>query len=153
MHYIDGKTFWKTVVAGLVATYVMSLTGFLQSGLGLAAVDPAAMLAKSMTAAHPSLPYGLFAGNLMHYANGIILALVWVVFLQRLVPGNWIVQGIVYAILTSLAADVVVAPLAAGVGIFFLNTPAPGMMMLASTVAHLAYALTLTLSLKVAEVD
>ena len=35
---------------------------------------------------------------------------------------------------------------------FFTNTPAPGWMMLATAVAHVAYGLSLTLSLQVAGV-
>ncbi len=147
---ISRDQFWKTVVAGLVATYVMTLTGFLQSGLGLSAMDVGAMLAGNMTAAHPDMPYSLAAGNLSHFATGVLMALIWVAFLQQRAPGNWIVQGIAYALVLTLAAVMVVVPLAAGVGIFFTNTPAPGRMLLAATVPHLAYGLSLTLSLQVA---
>ena len=77
---MSGEQFWKTVVAGLIATYVMTMTGFWQSGLGLAAVDVGAMITGSMTAAHPDAPYTLVAGNLVHFANGITLALLWVAF-------------------------------------------------------------------------
>lgn len=147
---MSGNNFLKVVVSGLVATFVMSATGFWQSGLGLPAMDPAAPLAMNMTAAHPNMPYGLLAGTLMHYANGILLALVWVAFLQSRIRANWIVQGLVYGGLTTLAAVVVVVPLIAGVGIFFSNTPAPAMMLLASTVVHITYGLTLTLALKIA---
>lgn len=150
---ISRDQFWKTVVAGLVATYVMTLTGFLQSGLGLNAMDVGAMLAGNMTAAHPDMPYSLAAGNLSHFATGVLMALIWVAFLQGRAPGNWIVQGIAYALVLTLAAVVVVVPLAAGVGIFFTNTPAPGRMLLAATVPHLAYGLSLTLSLQVAGVE
>ena len=149
---ISRDQFWKTVVAGLIATYVMTVTGFLQSGLGLAAMDVGAMLAGNMTAAHPDMPYSLVAGNLSHFAIGVLVALIWVAFLQERVPGNWIVQGIVYALVLTLAAVAVVVPLAAGVGIFFTNTPAPGRMLLAATAPHLAYGLSLTLSLQVAGV-
>ncbi|MCH8959526.1 MAG: tetratricopeptide repeat protein, partial [Proteobacteria bacterium] len=121
---ISGERFWKTVVAGLIANYVMTMTGFWQSGLGLAAIDVGAMITGSMTAAHPDAPYTLVAGNLAHFANGVILALIWVAFLQKRVPGNWIVQGLVYALITQLAAWVIVAPLAFGAGFFFTNTPA-----------------------------
>ena len=44
-------------------------------------------------------------------------------------------------------------PLAFGVGLFFTNTPAPGRMMLATLAVHIAYGLSLTLSLKVAGVE
>jgi len=149
---MSGEQFWKTVVAGLIATFVMTMTGFWQSGLGLIAIDIGAMNTASMTAAHPDAPYTLVAGNLVHFANGIIMALAWVAFLQERVPGNWIVQGLVYAFIIQLGAWVVVAPLAFGAGLFFTNTPAPGQMMLSTAVVHVAYGLWLTLSLKVAGV-
>ena len=149
---MSGEQFWKTVVAGLIATYVMTMTGFWQSGLGLAAIDVGAMITGSMTAVHPDAPYTFVAGNLVHFANGIVLALLWVAFLQERVPGNWIVQGLAYALITQLGAWVVVAPLAFDAGLFFTNTPAPGRMMLATAGTHLAYGLSLALSLKVAGV-
>ncbi len=148
----SGDWFLKTVVSGLIANYVMTMTGFWQSGLGIAPIDVGAMITGSMTAAHPDVPYGLVAGNLAHFANGVILALMWVAFLQERVPRNWVVQGLVYALITQLAAWVVVSPLAFGVGLFFTNTPAPGRMMLATAVTHVAYGLSLTLSLHVAGV-
>ncbi len=148
----SGERFWKTILAGMIASYVMTMTGFWQSGLGIPAVDVGAMIADSMTAAHPDAPYTLVAGNLVHFANGVILALIWVAFLQQRVPGNWLVQGLVYALIAQLGAWVVVAPLAFGVGLFFMNTPAPGQMMLATAVVHVAYGLSLTLSLRVAGV-
>ena len=152
LNEMSGEQFWKTVVAGLIANYVMTMTGFWQSGLGLAAIDVGAMIAGSMTAAHPDAPYTLVVGNLAHFANGVMLALIWVAFLQERVPGNWIVHGLVYGLITMLAAWVIVAPLAFGVGLFFTNTPAPGRMMLATLVVHVAYGLSLTLSLKLAGV-
>ena len=147
------ERFWRTVVAGLIATFAMTMTGFWQSGIGIPAVDVGAMLTGNMTAAHPDSPYTLVAGNLAHIVNGVILALVWVAFLMDRVPGNWVVQGIVYGIITTLVAVIIVVPLAAGVGIFFSNTAMAGKMMLASVTTHLAYGLALTLSLKVASVE
>lgn len=152
MTRMSGSTFWRTVAAGLVATFVMSMTGFWQSGVGLPPVDVALMLAGSMTRAHPDVAYGLTGGNLVHYANGVILALMFVALLQKRLPGNWVIQGVVYGVLTTLAAVVAVVPLAAGVGVFFSNTPMPLVMVLGSTVMHLAYGLSLALSLEVAGV-
>ena len=149
---MSGEQFWKTVVAGLIATFVMTLTGFWQSGLGLMAIDIGAMITGNMTAAHPDTPYTLVAGNLVHFANGIIVGLVWVAFLEERVRGKWIVHGLVFALITQLGAWVVVAPLAFDAGLFFTNTPTPGRMMLATASTHVAYGLSLTLSLKVAGV-
>lgn len=151
MRHMDGRTFGATVTAGLVATFVMTMTGFWQAGLGIPAVDVGGMLAGSMNGAHADgQPYGVVAGNLAHFANGVVLALIFVAFLRDRLPGGWIVQGVIYAVLTTLAAAVVVVPLAAGAGIFFSNTPMPGPMTLASTVVHVAYGLSLTLTLEVA---
>lgn len=151
MRTLDGQTFGVTVVAGVVATFVMTMTGFWQAGLGLPPVDVGAMLAGSMNGAHADgQPYGLVAGNLAHFANGVVLALIFVAFLQQRLPGGWLLQGLAYAVLTTLAAALVVVPLAAGAGIFFTNTPMPGQMTLASTVVHLAYGISLTLALEAA---
>lgn len=151
MRTIDGRTFRATLAAGAIATFVMTMTGFWQAGLGLPAIDVGAMLTGSMNAAHADGDlYGPVAGNLAHLVNGIVLALVFVTFLQRRLPGGWIVHGLIYAVLTTLAAALVVVPLAAGAGVFFSNTPIPGRMTLASTIVHLAYGLALTLSLEVA---
>lgn len=149
---LSPRAFWKTVLAGAIATFVMTVTGFWQSGLGLPPIDVGAMLAQNMTAAHPEQPYGLQAGNLVHALNGILLALLWVVFGRPYVRAHWFIEGIVYGLITTLAAAVVVVPLVAGAGLFFSNTPAPVMMTLASLSIHLAYSLTLTLSLTIAGV-
>ncbi len=149
---LSQHTFWKTVIAGGIATFVMTVTGFWQSGLGLPPIDVGAMLTKNMTAAHPDQPYGLWAGNLIHVLNGILLALLWVIFGQPRIPGHWFAQGLLYGIMTTLAATTIVVPLVAGAGVFFSNTPAPAMMTLASLSVHLAYGLALTFSLAVAGV-
>ena len=84
---MSGEQFWKTVVAGLIATFVMTMTGFWQTGLGLAAIDVGAMITGSMTAVHPDAPYTFVAGNLVHFANGIVLALLWWRFSKSAFPG------------------------------------------------------------------
>ena len=147
---MSGERFHRTVVAGLIATFVMTMTGFWQSGVGLPAMDVAAMLAGNMT---PDAPYTLAAGNVAHFGIGVLVALIWVALLQARIPGNWIVQGLVYGVLVTVVAAAVVFPLAAGVGIFFSNTPAPGRMLLGATVPHLTYGLALTLSLRLAGVE
>ena len=147
---MSGERFSRTVVAGLIATFVMTMTGFWQSGVGLPTMDVAAMLAGNMM---PDAPYTLAAGNVAHFGIGVLVALIWVALLQARIPGNWIVQGLVYGVLVTVVAAAVVFPLAAGVGIFFSNTPAPGRMLLGATVPHLTYGLSLTLSLRLAGVE
>lgn len=137
------KVFIRATIAGLIATFVMTLTGFWIDGIGLPQMDVGAMLAESSD-------HGWTWGNLAHFVNGVLLALIYVQWIRPNLPGNWIVKGIVYGILTTLAAAIVVAPLAAGVGIFFSKTPMPVAMTIASTIVHLAYGLALALSYEVA---
>lgn len=39
---LDGRHFWLVTIAGILATYVMSVTAVWQAGLGLQAMDRAA---------------------------------------------------------------------------------------------------------------
>lgn len=155
---ISSRAFWRTVISGIIATFVMTAAGFFQAGIGLPAIDVGNMLLDSFNGAHEGDPYTLIAGNLAHFANGVILALIWVAFLQKKIPGNWFIQGIIYAVITTVAAGLIVVPLATaaagmGAGILFFNTPMPGIMILGSLVIHIFYGITLTLSLKVAGVE
>ena len=144
------SVFWRTAIAGFIATFVMTMTGFWQHGVGIRTVDVGFLLATNMTASHPEMPYSLFAGNLAHFANGVLLALIWVAFVRRYVPGSWVLHGIVYGVFLMVIADLFVFPLIADVGVFFARTRAPGAMLLASLIVYLAYGLALTLGLELA---
>src|SRR5439155_12826334 len=128
----------------------MTMTGFWQHGVGIRTVDVGALLATNMMSSHPEAPYSLFAGNLAHFANGVLLALIWVAFVRRYVPGSWLLHGIAYGVFLMVIADLIVFPLITDVGVFFTRTRAPGAMLLASLIVHLAYGLALTLSLELA---
>ncbi|MCO5168738.1 MAG: hypothetical protein M9894_20555 [Planctomycetes bacterium] len=150
---LGASTFWRTVVAGLVATFVMTMTGFYQAGVGLPASDVGAMLTQTLNRAHEGTLYTPVAGNLAHFANGVLLALIWVAFLRHVIPGNWLVQGLVYSVILYLAAVLVVVPLAAEAGVFFSRTPMPMAMSIASLVIHVAYGVALTLTLYLAGIQ
>lgn len=154
---ISGSIFWRTVVSGIIATFVMAMVAFLQGGFGLPTIDVGHILKSGFNHVHTGDPYSITIGNIAYFVVGIKLALIWVVFLQNRAPGNWIVQGLLYGILISLVAGLFVAPLASRAagepfGLFYADTWAPGLMMLAGIIMHIAYGLTLTLCLKVAGV-
>jgi hypothetical protein len=144
------SVFWKTFIAGVVATFVMTMTGFWQHGIGIRPIDVGAMLAANMTSVHPDTPYSLVAGNLAHFANGVLLAFLWVAFFRQYVPGSWLVHGFAYGIVLALAASVAFFPLIADVGVFFSHTRAPGAMLLTTTVVYVTYGMGLALSLELA---
>jgi hypothetical protein len=97
-------------------------------------------------------------GNIAYYMGGILMALIWVAFLKNVIPGNWLVQGIVYGIIISIFSGLFISPLvglAAGdpFGIFYTNTWVPGKILLAGVLMHIGFGLSLTLGLKVADVQ
>lgn len=155
---MTSNIFWRTVISGLIATFVMAMTSFLQGGIGLPPIDIGHILKETFNYVHGEQVYSLMWGNAAFNIGGILMALVWVSFLQKRIPGNWLIQGIILGILISLLAGLVISPLfarAAGetFGIFYLNTWIPGLIILSGIVMHLSYALTLTLCLKVARVE
>lgn len=133
----------RVMTVGVLATHVMTMTGFWQAGLGLPKMNVGAMLAANM---EQSFVWGLLA----HYLNGILLAIIFAAWLYPLLPGSGLVKGLAYGLLTTVAAQLVVVPLASPAGIFFSNTPNPGWMVLGGLVPHLAYGVALGLGLELA---
>lgn len=129
---MNRKKFLHAVTAGFIATYVMTMTGFWQAGIGLPKMDVGMMMADNMG-------HSYNWGNLAHFLNGILLALVYVRFFYDRLPGPAVIKGISYGVITTLAAGFVIVPLVSPAGVFFLNTPAPLFMTLGSLVIHLAY--------------
>lgn len=155
---IQTETFIRTVVCGFIATFAMTIISFMQGGLGLPVIDVGHILKESFNHVHTGEPYSIFWGNMAYNVIGVLLALFWVVFLQKRIPGNWVVQGIIYGIIISIIAGLFVSPLAARaagdtIGFFYTDTWMPGKIMVAGLIMHLIYGLVLTLSLKKAGVE
>lgn len=154
---IHSDTFWRTVVSGFIATYVMSMIAFTQGGIGLPVLDIGHFLTESFNYMHDDNPYSILWGNAAYFIMGIILAFVWVVFLNHRIPGNWFVQAIIYGAIISVIAGLIVSPLVSlsageSFGLFYSDTWAPGIILLAGLTIHLGYAITLMLCLRVAGV-
>jgi len=150
--HMSPSVFWRTIVTGVVATFVMTMTGFWQHGVGIRPLDFGAILATNMSSAHPGTAYGIFAGNLAHFTNGVLFAFLWVALLRQYVAGSWLVHGLVYGIVLAIVASLIGLPLVADTGVFFTRMPAPGAMLLATAIMHLAYGFALCLSLEVARI-
>lgn len=152
------SVFWRTVICGFIATFAMTMIAVIQSGLGLPLIDVGHFLKESLNHAHAAEPYSLVWGNMAYMIIGSLLALIWVVFLQNRIPGNWLVQGLIYGLMISIVAGLIVSPLvslAAGdpFGILYSQTWIPGLILLAGLIMHLVYGIVLTLCLKYAGVD
>lgn len=146
-------SFTETVICGLIATFMMSMLSFLSSGIGLPVIDVGYMLKEIFNHIYEQNPYNIFWGNAAYYIGGILLALIYVVFLHNKFPGNWLVQGVLYGIVISIVAAVLVSPaisLAGGesFGMFYLDTWFPMLNIFAGLIMHLGYGITLLLCLK-----
>jgi len=155
---MQSNIFWRTIICGLIATFVMTMIAFIQGGVGLPTIDIGHILKESFNQVHEAEVYNMLWGNVAYYIGGILMALIWVVYLQKIIPGNWFIQGIIYGIIISVVAGLLLAPLvsmAAGdsFGIFYTDTWIPGRVLLAGMIMHIGYGLTLTQCLKVAGVD
>lgn len=145
---MSSRTFWHAVVAGFLASFVMTMTGFWQGSLGfLARLDVSGMVAGSMG---QSWGWGAAA----HHLNGVILALIYARWLHGRLPGSDLVQGWIYGgIVLTLAAALVVVPLAnPAAGVLFAKTGMVGHMMLSTFVIHSAYGVALGLAYAAAAV-
>lgn len=154
---MSSSTFWRTVIAGAIATFVMTMIAFLQGGLGLPTIDIGHILKESFNHVHGTDVYTLVWGNFAYFIGGILMALIWVAFLKDIIPGNWIVQGVIYGVIISVIAGLIIAPLvsmAAGdsFGIFYTDTWVPGLILLAGLIMHVGYGVVLTLCLKVSDI-
>ncbi len=154
---ISSGTFWRTVVSGYIATFVMSMVAFIQGGVGLPVVDIGHIIVGSFNEVHVDEPYNILWGNIAFFMGGILLALLWVVFLMEKVPGSWFLQGLLYGVMISVVSGLILSPLvslAAGdwFGFFYLDTWVPGLLILAALIMHLAYGIVLMLCLKYAGV-
>jgi hypothetical protein len=154
---MSSDTFWRTVISGFFATFIMAMVSFLQGGLGLPTIDIAYIIDQSLNYVHGHEVYSIFWANLAYIIGGILMALFWVAFLQERMPGNWLLHGLIYGILISLFSGLILAPLvssAAGdsFGIFYTDTWIPGKLLLAGVIMHLSYSLSLMLCLKVSGV-
>ncbi|HET8864349.1 MAG TPA: hypothetical protein VFM80_01545 [Gracilimonas sp.] len=154
---MSSSVFLRTVVCGFIATFVMAMVAFLQGAIGMPVIDVGHILTESFNHVYESEPYHIIFGNLAFNIIGIGLAIIWVVYLQKRIPGNWLIQGIIYGVIISVIAGLIVSPvvsIAAGesFGIFYSETWVPGKLILAGLLMHVIYGLVLTQSLKVAGV-
>jgi len=125
----------RAVVAGVVGTAAMTVLMLGAPKVGLARLAIGQQLSTFLAVSVGYLPVGPFTGWIVHFAFGILLALIYaVVFLERL-PGPPIVRGAVYGVLVFILAQLVFMPLV-GAGVFS-GGDVP--MLVGSLITHLVY--------------
>jgi uncharacterized membrane protein YagU involved in acid resistance len=119
--------FAKAVVAGLVATLVMTAVGLWAAPMmGIPPMNPADMLAGQMGG-------NILLGWMGHLMIGIILAVIYAALAPR-IPGPFPLRGALYGIAPWLLAQLVVMPMM-GMPVFSGSMP----MAMGSLIGHLVY--------------
>ncbi|MDZ4259603.1 MAG: DUF6789 family protein [Gemmatimonadales bacterium] len=124
-----GSNFSKVVVAGVIATLVMTAVGlYLAPMMGMPAMNPAEMLGMKMGG---SVAMGWAA----HLMIGVVLAFIYAKLALGKLPGPPVVQGALFGLAPWLFSQVVMMPLMMGAEMF------SGSMQVAmgSMIGHLVY--------------
>lgn len=122
----------KGIIAGLVATIVLSILMLIKSAAGMLPE----VNAIQMLAGIAGMPENLIVGWLLHFLIGAVLWGLLFVWIGTRLPGGRIVQGIEFGVLAWVLMMVIVFPVA-GAGLFGLNIgPAAA---IATLVLHIVY--------------
>ncbi|TAK55078.1 MAG: DUF2938 family protein [Bacteroidetes bacterium] len=125
------KNLFKAVIAGLVATFAMTLLMIMAPMMGMPEMNIGKMLGMFM-----GMPE--FLGWAGHFMIGAILAIIYVyVFAQKL-PGGNVLRGVLFGFIPWLIAQLMMNPMM-GAGIFASNTPDPVAMVMGSLMGHIVY--------------
>jgi uncharacterized membrane protein YagU involved in acid resistance len=132
----------KSLIAGVVATAVMTLVMFVAPMMGMPKMNPADMLSSMM-----GVP--IVVGWIMHFIIGIVFAVAYVLFFNSLVKiSNKILKGALFGIAVFIIAQI-------GMGLMSLvfgEMPAPeGSMvltMVGSVLGHVVYGIVVALIVK-----
>ena len=129
----------RAMLAGFIATCVMTLLMFISPVMGIPRMDPGVMLG-SLFSAHPAPGSGAWwMGMLLHFINGsVIFSLIYGYVLYRELPGEPWMKGAVWGLLLWFLSEAFVSPLL-GAGFFGSRSPEPAASVIGSLIGHLVY--------------
>lgn len=125
----------RAAVAGVIGTVAMTLLFFIEPLIGLPKMAEGGILSTVMSASVAHLPVGFVGGWIVHFAVGILLALLYAAVAANRMPGKPVIRGALYGVLVFVGAQLVLMPLV-GAGIFSSGDPA---RLLGSLAGHLLY--------------
>jgi hypothetical protein len=130
----------RIVVAGLFGAAAMVVATWVFHAAGLPMVDFGRLLATKILGYHS---HGTRLGLVLHLVNGVVLALIYALFVVDWLPGLHVLRGIVYGFALWLVMMLVALPLL-GDGPF--GSRAPKGTAVSALVVHLLYGLILGLA-------
>lgn len=130
----------RAILAGLIATPVMTMMAYAGPIFGLPKADLAAMLGSKIvgSAAEP-MTAGWWTGMSVHLVSGaVVFPLIYAFVLFSLIPGPAWLRGASWGIALWFLSQSIVMPLL-GAGFFSYHTSSPNLSVLASLAGHLLY--------------
>jgi uncharacterized membrane protein YagU involved in acid resistance len=125
----------RAVATGVIATASMTALLLIEPAVGLPEIAIGQLLSTSLslTTAHSSL--GPAVGWLVHFAVGILWAVVYAGLVMVRLPGSALVRGLLYGFLVFLLAQALLLPIV-GAGFFSGGDTS---MLAGSLLGHLVY--------------
>lgn len=111
---------WHGVVAGFVATVVLSALMLIKSGMGMMPQLNAIQMLTKMGATYAGLPLYPLIGWLMHFFIGTIMWGILFALIEPQLPGGYWLRGVIFSIGAWLLMMIIPMPMA-GAGFFGLN--------------------------------
>jgi hypothetical protein len=128
---MERPNYFRAAVCGLVATYVMSIAGHWEVGIGLPRMDPSKLMAFSLGKA----PY--WVGGLTHYVNGLILGMMYARWQEHIPGANRWMKGVTVGVVTMISAQIISGIITP----FGFIKPLP--MIIASILLHVIFGVVL----------
>jgi len=130
----------KAILAGFIATLVMTTIMYMAPMMGMPKMDVAAMLGGMLGQAMPEpMSSAWLMGMILHFVNGsVIFPLIYASVLYNLLPGAPWRKGIVWGLILWFISQAMVMPMM-GAGLFSSHTPQPLMTVIGSLVGHFIY--------------
>jgi uncharacterized membrane protein YagU involved in acid resistance len=107
----------RAAAAGLIGTAVMTALLLVEPSIGLPKIAIGQILSTSLGLASAHLAIGPALGWVIHFAFGMILALLYAGVLRPRLPGSPLSRGVLYGVLVFLVAQLVFMPFV-GAGVF-----------------------------------
>jgi hypothetical protein len=135
----------RAILAGFVATLVMTMMMYIAPLMGMPKMDIAAMLGSMLGGGQmPAAMSGnWWAGMVIHFVNGtVIFPLIYAYLLYAWLPGSPWAKGLTWGMILFLLAQAVVMPMM-GMGFFSSKAPQPLMAVFGSLIGHAIYGIIL----------
>lgn len=122
----------KTILAGLIATAVMTMMMYAAPMMGMPKMDIAGMISGMM-----KTPWVI--GMMIHLMLGVLLfPFIYAFLLVDKLPGPGALKGMIWGFILFILAQTIVMPMA-GMGFFSSASPQQMLMIMGSLMGHLVY--------------